>query len=428
MSSSKVSFTIRRPSPISRQGSSGPESDKESNFKVPPLPRHLTDSGRSTPTSPLVNGHRNGRPVKRTPSRRDEADSSDEENEAVDEMVTGFDQFGVQRCVIFSNQTRSGPQLTEAPSFEGPLVIPPLQNRDWREVARKRKATDMYVPASAKAPTGADGSVGGLGTRDAINSGPQVAGLIIREKRIKTEDIVMDGFVDEDTAAVEIKVEAPAKEETDDERALRMLLAGANGETPGDGPTIDVIPSSGNDLAYTRPADETDAYRRDVVTRPDEATLDDYDRVPVEAFGAALLRGMGWKPGTAASRTRTGPAEPWVPTARPSLLGIGAKERVLEDDGSKDNKKGKSRPERRYVPVIKKEVEGSSSAPVSRRSSISPSRRDKERDRDRDRSYDRDRRRDRDRDYGSDRERDSRRDRDRRDRDRDRERNRDGRR
>lgn len=30
-----------------------------------------------------------------------------------------------------------------------------------------------------------------------------------------------------------------------------------------------------------------------------QASLDDYERVPIEAFGAALLRGMGWKEGEA---------------------------------------------------------------------------------------------------------------------------------
>lgn len=31
--------------------------------------------------------------------------------------------------------------------------------------------------------------------------------------------------------------------------------------------------------------------------RPDESTLDDYESVPIEQFGLAILRGMGWKDG-----------------------------------------------------------------------------------------------------------------------------------
>jgi len=42
---------------------------------------------------------------------------------------------------------------------------------------------------------------------------------------------------------------------------------------------------------------ENDKFRHDLGMRPEESTLDDYERVPVEEFGKALLRGMGWKPG-----------------------------------------------------------------------------------------------------------------------------------
>ena len=74
---------------------------------MPALPRHLsTGSGRSRPQSPLVKEStaRNGRSYPR------HDDSSDEEEETVDEIVTGFDQFGVQRCVFRSAvlQRRSG--------------------------------------------------------------------------------------------------------------------------------------------------------------------------------------------------------------------------------------------------------------------------------------------------------------------------------
>ncbi|THH10806.1 hypothetical protein EW145_g1066, partial [Phellinidium pouzarii] len=439
---SKVSFTVRRPTPISRQGSSGLDSDQESTFKVPALPRHLTQNGRSTPASPLANGK-----LKRKVSV--ENDSSDEEEEDVDEIVTGFDQFGVQRCVLFSQHLKAGFKLTVAPfsaslvekkKDDGPLIIPALANRDWREVARKRKAAEMFVPASGAAKIGADGSVGGLGTRDSINSGPVVSGLVKMEKKMRMDVEESSGDVTETTENFE---EIDVQQETDDEVAMRALLSKANGETEVDsGLTIGPI-QPGEDV--WRPADEAEAFRHDVVTRPEQASLEDYTRVPVEQFGIALLRGMGWKPGQAASRKRTGPVEPYLPAARPALLGIGAKEREAVDDGSKSKKA--VRPERRYVPLVKKDREGSGkdSAPLSRRASRSPDP-DRRRDKDRDRSYDRngdrvrekdrgkdrdydyDRRRDRDRDYMSDRDRRERQDRDyQSDRSRGKDSNRDGR-
>ncbi|CDO68666.1 hypothetical protein BN946_scf184790.g15 [Trametes cinnabarina] len=416
---SKVSFTIRRPAPAGRNGS-----DSDSSFKVPPLPRHL--SGTSTPSSPLARSA----PASPKPNARTyvERDSSDEDSEPEDELVTGFDEFGIKR-------------VHEKPKPQGPLVIPALKNKDWRELARKRK--QLYVPPSAGVQTGADGSVGGLGTRDTINSGPQVSGLQVK-KRIKLEECEDASMQDGEGAhasaeTIDVKAEVKPEEETEDQKALRAILSSAasGGDAGIDGPQIDIIPPP--------PISEDDAYKQDVEELPEPATLDDYERVPVSQFGAALLRGMGWKEGTAASKKGKGLVEPWLPQSRPALLGIGAKEKEVFDDGSK--KKGKSRPERRYVPVIKKERSGGESASGregssrprspgssrngSRRPSRSPSpdrRKDKDRDGDRRRDdRDRDRYRDEERDKDKDRERFHERDRrrhddydsSRRDRDRD---------
>jgi len=331
--------------------------------------------------------------------------------------------------------------LHEKPKPTGPLVIPALQNKDWRELARKRKTAGLYVPPSGAAVTGADGSVGGLGTRDAINSGPQLSGLQpVSNKRIKTEeDVEMDEETSTPPPAEPLKV-GPKEEETEDQKALRLLLAG---DDPSEGQTIDIIP----------PPSEDDAYKQDVAELPDSADLDAYERVPVSQFGAALLRGMGWKEGEAATRRvgkngeKKGMVEPWLPTARPALLGIGAKEKEVFDDGSKTGKKGsgtkrRGKPDTKYMPLLKVEKSsrqgsgdrdsrsGSSSSRrrspeaeerrSSRRSSVEPDRR-------RDRDYDRDRygetRRDSERDgHREDRYRE--RDRDDKDMDKDRDRDR----
>ncbi len=412
----KVSFTIRRPTPASRADS---DSDS-SSFKVPPLPRHL--SGTSTPNSPLA---RNSPPPTRTYNGRD---SSDEDSGVEDELVTAFDEFGAKRCVSPLTSDRPGPQLTaaryphrlyEKPKPQGPLVIPALQNRDWRELARKRK--QMYVPPSAAATTGADGSVGGLGTRDSINSGPQVSGLQMR-KRVKLEETQDVPMSDDGAEALQPKQEMK-EEDTDDQRALRAILASAasGNDADIDGPQIDIIPA----------VTEDDAFKQDVVELPDEASLEDYERIPVSQFGAALLRGMGWKEGHAASRKNKGLVEPWLPQSRPALLGIGAKEREVFDDGSKGKKGAKGRPDKRYIPVIKKERSsegtsggGSERGSSSRRRSPSPARNGSRRSPSPDRRKDRDGRRD---DRDRDRYKDSDRDRDRyKERERDQDRRRDG--
>lgn len=399
----KLSFTIRRPSPVSRASSAG---GNDSDFKIPAIPARLTSSANSSaPGSPLRN--ESPKPRSRTYGERD---SSDEEEETEDELVTGFDKFGVQRCVSFAIYPRksSVPQLTKAGLFvrlhekkkpQGPLVIPALKNKDWRELARKRK--NLYVPPSAAAQTGADGSVGGLGTRDTINSGPQLSGLQTR-KKIKVEDEAME--VEEEVTVAVTAEETVKQEETEDQKAIRALIDSAQGGDL-DGPRVDIIPAPSED----------DAYRQDVEELPDLPTLDDYERVPVAQFGAALLRGMGWKEGTAASRKGQGPVEPWLPQARPALLGIGAKEKEVFDDGSKGKKKNFV--DKRYIPVIKQERRddgdrgsrsGSGSGTSSRRRTPSP-RRGSRRSPSPGRRKDRDRRRDkeRDRDSGRERERDS---------------------
>jgi hypothetical protein len=74
------------------------------------------------------------------------------------------------------------------------------------------------------------------------------------------------------------------------------------------------------------PLTETEALKRDMSTLPDEATVEEYEATPVQEFGAAMLRGMGWKDGeVAGKRKQYALKEPIAVTARPNLLGLGAK-------------------------------------------------------------------------------------------------------
>lgn len=263
-------------------------------------------------------------------------------------------------------------------------MIPSLPNKDWRQAAQQagaarngvgRKKREMYIPDAVGGMRAAgvvgDGSQGGLGTTDVINSTPVVGGLAVTAVRedkvaVEGEDIVMQGDAEEQEVTV-----TPAAPETDEQRALRELMSGGDGSATDPTPSISTIQSaadSRNLLGEGEPTDTSaSSFQQDVHSRPDEATLSDYARVPVGEFGAAMLRGMGWKPGQAASRTergKKGPVEAFVPTARPSLLGIGAKamSEVLPQEKGKGVKKTSRREEMRFVPLLKKEREGSASA------------------------------------------------------------------
>ncbi|UZJ57144.1 hypothetical protein CBS101457_006464 [Exobasidium rhododendri] len=193
---------------------------------------------------------------------------------------------------------------------------------------------------------------------------------------------------------------------------------------------------SGQGLGYTLrtnvdkviPISEEEALKKDTDSRPEPPSLSDYAKMPVDEFGAALLRGMGWKEGMGAGKTRQGPTSAPEFKKRAALLGLGAKERKSDDNQS--NIKGRimkvERPERRYVPLLRKERDNGvdeqvgSSSPVSsryrRERSRSPTRR-----REVDNGYERDNGRYRERssrgaeddDYERERERRKRREKDR---------------
>ncbi|XP_035675737.1 G-patch domain and KOW motifs-containing protein-like isoform X2 [Branchiostoma floridae] len=89
---------------------------------------------------------------------------------------------------------------------------------------------------------------------------------------------------------------------------------------------------------------ETDS-KLDVSIRPDEASLDDYEAMPVEAFGMAALRGMGWTPEEGIGRTFKQHVDPLQLQVRPKGLGLGAVVRPTEDKNQRPLKPGETRKE-----------------------------------------------------------------------------------
>ncbi|XP_078455060.1 G-patch domain and KOW motifs-containing protein [Lampetra planeri] len=67
-----------------------------------------------------------------------------------------------------------------------------------------------------------------------------------------------------------------------------------------------------------------DGDKVDVSLRPESATEADYAAVPIEAYGLAMLRGMGWKKGEGIGRTFKQDVKPIEAEVRPKGLGLGA--------------------------------------------------------------------------------------------------------
>lgn len=76
-------------------------------------------------------------------------------------------------------------------------------------------------------------------------------------------------------------------------------------------------------------ATEEEKLRLDLSLRPDDMTQEAYDALPVESFGLAMLRGMGYQEGVAIGNRKRGLLKPIELTSRHYRLGLGAK--PLED-------------------------------------------------------------------------------------------------
>ena len=194
------------------------------------------------------------------------------------------------------------------------------KNCDWRDEARRKKGKNI-LPAEVQAAR-SNAPLNGHGAdRDEVS---KEGGLTFIKQAVKDDE----GDVEMEETHTLKSAQIEAKPRTADEEAMAALLGdndkksmlvlpaiNADGETPN--------LSNGRD---TFPANEDDIFRNDVASRPDMASLDAYAAVPVEEFGAALLRGMGWKEGAAVGRRKDQITKPKAIERRPALLGIGAKE------------------------------------------------------------------------------------------------------
>ncbi|KAH3916000.1 hypothetical protein HBH56_067590 [Parastagonospora nodorum] len=289
---------------------------------------------------------------------------------------------------------------------EAPRVIPALPNRNWREDARRRQL--------AKAPhTKAQNTE----VTEQMEQ-PQIQyGLTI----LKKED-QQDNAAEEEPAPAEPMEDVQdnlTEEQRLEKKALDALI---NGKPTDEGLVIPLH-------------NDEDAFQSDLRSAPDAPTLDAYEATPIEGFGAALLRGMGWKDSDAAGKNGA-PAKIKQVKPRPALLGIGAKEDAaagVELGDFKGNRgKGKNK-QQSYNPValrnkktgevitedeLKAKLEQQDMVQEEPKRKREDERRsDKERDRRRGKDdYDdrRDRRKDkyRDEEYDSERRREKRRDRD----------------
>lgn len=88
---------------------------------------------------------------------------------------------------------------------------------------------------------------------------------------------------------------------------------------------------------------ELQAFKEDMEDLPDQASMDDYEDMPIEDFGKAMLRGMGWEEGKAVGRMHKGMVEAVEFIPRPGRLGLGAQPATKDEPQKKYIKPGESR-------------------------------------------------------------------------------------
>lgn len=153
--------------------------------------------------------------------------------------------------------------------------------------------------------------------------------LVIEEKEEKLKYGLNTRIPKQETSPDDVNISDEEMPQTLEERARESLLKGES-----------AVDSSGRSI----PMEDLD---NDINVAPEEATAEEYENVPVEEFGAALLRGMGWK----ANNKKSLKKMPELSGKKGLFLGIGAKTEEADIMEELVAKKGVTF----KVPLVKKE-------------------------------------------------------------------------
>ncbi|CAO3642352.1 unnamed protein product [Cunninghamella blakesleeana] len=219
------------------------------------------------------------------------------------------------------------------PKEETPLpTIAPIENADWRAMAKKNK--QRYIPKQAQQQPSFSAA--------ASNSEPEILsqsaatyGLQVPTKTDIKITSTIEISQDVNTSIPDtIEKDEPPK--TLEAQAIEAIIK----------ESIQTEENDEENDTLVIPMDETEAFRNDVKDRAEDTTIEDYEKMPVEEFGAALLRGLGWKKGEGIGRNRKNITPPTMTPIkqRESLLGLGAKPQDTDsDNGKKNHNKGSNR-------------------------------------------------------------------------------------
>ena len=244
--------------------------------------------------------------------------------------------------------------INDVEKVKTPLVIQRQKNRDWREESRRKRGKNLLPAEVQAARLDKVSTVQNLVQQDNVSRDFGLTFVKKGEKDGHGEITVVDAQIKTETLQKQ-----PTRLKTEDEEAVEALLGNGTKQSTLVLPKLEIFDPNGDAAngRFTALVSEDDSFRFDVASRPDSASLEEYAAVPVEDFGAALLRGMGWKEGDVVGKRKDQISTARIVAPRPALLGIGAKEvpgGVGDELGAwgKVTGKGKRKIDKTYNPVL----------------------------------------------------------------------------
>ncbi|KAJ3177266.1 hypothetical protein HDU87_004517 [Geranomyces variabilis] len=229
------------------------------------------------------------------------------------------------------------------------LVIPLIKKNHWRNTPEGAadeadRASETRASSAPQAPTPPGGASHPVDLPDPQPAAGKGWGLQVMKKRapeVATPELSTIEAMD--TVTTTENIAAP---QTVEEEAAAAVLREAMDDGSSAHNAVSYLPLIAQNVVpgLAELTDPVHKYRHDVAQRPDELAMDDYTRVPIEEFGTALLRGMGWENGRPVGKNPRGLTEPISLKSRPHLLGLGATPApVLEPKIKKFIKPGEKR-------------------------------------------------------------------------------------